>query len=283
MPRRVIRTILLGMLGGAASAHAKGLLTLEPQGPIAGRERELIIITLGLMLLVVIPVFVMTTWFAWHYRAGNARATYAPEWSSHRVDLVIWLVPTLIVAVLATLTWVYTHRLNPYKPIASTAAPLEVQVVALDWKWLFIYPQQDIATVNRLVIPAGRPVSFDITSDSVMNSFFIPQLGGQVYAMAGMTTQLHLLADRPGTYFGENTQYSGRGFPYQNFTVVAKPQSGFDSWTDKVKQQDSSLTWRGFETLARPSVREPPHNFGEVEAGLFERIIGQFKPPGTDT
>jgi cytochrome o ubiquinol oxidase subunit 2 len=282
-PSLAIRGHLLGLLAVVTNAHAGGLLTLDPQGPIAGRERELIIITIGLMLLVVIPVFAMTTWFAWRYRAGNTRAVYAPEWSSFRVDLVIWLVPTLIVAVLATLTWIYTHRLNPYKPIDSTVAPLEVKVVALDWKWLFIYPQQGIATVNRLVIPTGRPVSFDITSDTVMNSFFIPQLGGQVYAMAGMTTQLHLLADRPGTYFGENTQYSGRGFPYQNFTVVAKSQHAFNDWTHKVKQQASSLTWSGFETLAQPSMREPARDFGNVESGLFERILGQFSATQTHT
>jgi cytochrome o ubiquinol oxidase subunit II len=282
-PSLAIRALLLGLLVAVTSAHADGLLTLEPQGPIADRERELIMVTFGLMLLVVIPVFAMTTWFAWRYRAGNTRAVYSPEWSSFRVDLVVWLVPTLIVAVLATLTWIYTHRLNPYKPIDTTVAPLEVKVVALDWKWLFIYPQQGIATVNRLVIPTGRPVSFDITSDTVMNSFFIPQLGGQVYAMAGMTTQLHLLSDRPGTYFGENTQYSGRGFPYQNFTVVAKSQHAFDSWTDKVKQQAPSLSWSGFETLAQPSVREPVRYFGNVESGLFERIIEQFRATQTHT
>ncbi|MEJ2592532.1 MAG: ubiquinol oxidase subunit II [Candidatus Thiodiazotropha sp.] len=276
MTSPIVRVFLLCLIGVATSAHAGDLLTLEPRGPIAGHERDLIVITLSLMLLVVIPVFAMTTWFAWHYRAGNAEATYAPEWTSHRVDLVIWLVPTLIVAVLATLTWDYTHRLNPYKPIAAATAPLDVQVVALDWKWLFIYPQQGIATVNRLVIPSGRPVTFDITSDTVMNAFFIPQLGGQIYAMAGMRTQLNLLADKPGKYFGENTQYSGRGFPYQTFTVEAKPQQGFDRWVKQQQSQHTALNWDGFKTLAKPSVNDPVRTFGKVDAGLFDRIMAQY-------
>ncbi|MCP5304739.1 MAG: ubiquinol oxidase subunit II [Chromatiaceae bacterium] len=260
----------------AGACMAADLVDVDPSGPIALRERDLMLVAFGLMLIVLIPVFTMTAWFAWRYRATNIQANYAPDWSSTRLDVIVWLVPAAIVAVLAWLTWTSTHRLNPYKPIESDIPPLSIQVVALDWKWLFIYPQQGIATVNQLVIPVGRPVSFDITSNTVMNSFFIPQLGGQVYAMAGMRTELHLLADRPGTVFGENTQYSGRGFPYQHFEVTAKPAAEFDAWINDVKKRGGSLTQVHFETLARPSIREPVHWFGSVENGLFKHIINQF-------
>jgi cytochrome o ubiquinol oxidase subunit 2 len=202
-----------------------------------------------------------------------------PKWSSVALHVLAWLVPAAIVGVLAVMTWTYTHRLDPYKPLATAGAPLEVQVVALDWKWLFIYPQQGVATVNLLVIPVGRPVSFDITSDTVMNAFFIPQLGGQVYAMAGMRTELHLLADRAGTYFGENTQYNGRGFPYQNFEVLARPQADFDIWVSEVKQQGRSLHWPDFQALQQPSVRVSAQTYKAVDDGLFERIIRSHRAP----
>jgi cytochrome o ubiquinol oxidase subunit 2 len=266
----------LGLLLFAASARAGGLLDLDPQGPIAGSERELLLIALGLMLVVLIPVFVMPIWFAWWYRASNTQATYMPEWTSVRLDRVVWILPALIVAALATLAWTYTHRLDPYKPIDSNVAPLKVQVVALNWKWLFIYPKQGIATVNKLVIPVHRPVSFDITSDTVMNAFFIPQLGGQIFAMAGMRTKLHLLAERTGTFFGENTQYSGRGFPYQHFEVLAEPQARFDAWIKAVKQQGESLSWANYQALQQPGIKVPVRNYAAVDEGLFDRIIGKY-------
>jgi cytochrome o ubiquinol oxidase subunit 2 len=220
----------------------------------------------------------MTAWFAWHYRAGNERATYMPKWESVGLDVVVWLVPAVIVLILGVLTWNYTHSLNPYKPLPADAKPLKVQVVALDWKWLFIYPEQGVASVNQLVIPTGRPVNFDITADTVMNSFFIPQLGGQIYAMAGMRTKLNLQADRPGTFFGENTQYSGRGFPFQSFEVQAKPQKGFDAWVHKVKRQDKDLDWSRYQALEKPSMRDPVRHYATVDHGLFQRIMAKYMP-----
>ena len=277
-PSRAFLIVGLLSLTFALSAHAGGLMELDPQGPVAGQERNLILITTGLMLIVLIPVFGMTLWFAWRYRAGNEKAVYMPKWDSAKVDVVVWLIPAAIVLVLAVLTWIYTHSLNPYKPIASDAKPLKVQVVALDWKWLFIYPEQGVASVNQLVIPTNRPVAFDITSDTVMNSFFIPQLGSQIYAMAGMRTELHLLADRPGTFFGENTQYSGRGFPFQNFEVQARPEQGFDAWVRSVKQQNKDLDWSRYQALHKPSVRDPVRHYAAVDKGLFNRIMAKYMP-----
>jgi len=286
MPQsRHYRLFIIAFVATAALASgcsAADLLDLEPEGPIASKERTLLLATFGLMLLVLIPILVMTLGFAWNFRASNTNATYAPKWeSSIRIELAVWLIPAAIVAVLAALTWIYTHRLNPYKPLDPGIASLEVQVIALDWKWLFIYPKLDIATVNRIAVPVDMPVSFAITSDTVMNSFFIPQLGGQIYAMAGMQTELHLLADKPGTYFGENTQYSGRGFPYQHFDVLAMTRGDFNGWVAKVKQSPNRLEAIQFQTLERPSVRHPVTFYGSVAPGLFDQVIHKFSSATT--
>lgn len=259
-----------------------GMLDLEPAGPVARTIDELLGITGGLMLLVLIPVFVMTVWFAWRYRASNRKARYEPDWKgSTRIEWVIWTVPALIVLILAGLTWVYTHELNPYKPLPAEASvkPLEIQVVALDWKWLFIYPEQQVASINEVALPVNRPVDFHITSATVMNSFFIPRLGGQIYAMAGMETRLHLLANKPGQYFGENTQYSGRGFPYQNFTALALPDRDFNTWVSKAKQSGKTLDMPRFEQLTQPTARDPVSYYAGVTPGLFKQVMMQFDGP----
>src|SRR5258707_7664185 len=188
-------------------------VVLNPKGPIADAERGLLIDAFSVMLIVVVPVIVMAILFAWRYRASNRDARYEPTWAySARIDAVVWLVPALIVIAVGVLLWRSTHKLDPYREIASSTPPLDVQVVAQDWKWLFIYPEQGIAVVNQLAFPSGRPVSLRITSDTVMNSFYIPALGGQIYAMAGMQTRLPLLADAPGRVPGRNLQYRGSGF-----------------------------------------------------------------------
>lgn len=258
------------------------LLTLDPAGPVTHSIDELFWITGGLMLLVLVPVLVMTVWFAWRYRASNRTARYDPEWEgSSKIEWVIWLVPALIVITLAGLTWVYTHHLDPYKPLSAEAGvkPLEIDVIALDWKWLFIYPQQQVASINELALPVNRPVDFHITSATVMNSFFIPRLGGQIYAMAGMETRLHLLADKPGQYFGENTQYSGRGFPFQHFTALALPQADFDTWISKTRQSGQTLDMPRFEQLTQPTAREPVSYYAQVTPGLFKQVMMQFDGP----
>ncbi len=266
-------TLLILIMYISACSH-DNLLDLEAAGPVTRTIDELIWITVSLMLLVLVPVFVMTAWFAWKYRASNVKATYAPNWdASTKIEWVVWLFPALIIVILATLTWISTHRLAPYQPLPSSAKPLEIQVIALDWKWLFIYPKQNVAAVNELAFPVNRPVDFRITSNTVMNSFFIPRLGGQIYAMAGMETQLYLMANKPGSYFGENTQYSGRGFPYQNFVARATTEQAFEAWVKKARRSQQKLDLEGFNQLARPSVRDPVCYYAAVEPGLFNQVI----------
>lgn len=247
------------------------------RGPVAADEWQLMQTTLLLMLVVLIPVFVLAVWIPWHYRAGNTNAHYAPDWAhSHALDLVVWLVPTAIVVALGVLTWQSTHRLDPYKPVGGAARPLPVQVVALDWNWLFIYPQQHIATVNKLVIPSGRPVDFDITSATVMDSFFIPRLGSQVYAMPGMTTRLNLEASRPGRYVGRNTQYSGRGFSDQRFRVIASSAKDFSHWIRQVRDGAPAMSESKLAYLLKAHASHPVESFGRVPDGLFARLRGRF-------
>lgn len=266
----------------ASATNMASLLDLNPAGPVTHSIDELFWITGGLMLLVLIPVFVMTVWFAWRYRAANRKARYEPDWEgSAKIEWVIWTVPALIVLILAGLTWVYTHQLDPYKPLPAEASvkPLEIDVVALDWKWLFIYPEQQVASINELAMPVNRPVDFHITSATVMNSFFIPRLAGQIYAMAGMETRLHLMADKPGRYFGENTQYSGRGFPYQNFTALALPQTEFDAWLSRARQSGKTLDMDTFKQLTQPTARDPVSYYAGVTPGLFMKVMMQFDGP----
>jgi cytochrome o ubiquinol oxidase subunit 2 len=250
---------------------------LDPKGPIALAERDLLFTAVALMLIVIIPVFVLAFWFTWRYRASNGNARYDPDWSySARIDAVIWLVPALIVMALGVLLWTNTHKLDPFKRLESEAPPLEVEVVAQDWKWLFIYPAQEIAVVNQLVFPSQTPLSLKITSDTVMNSFFIPALGGQIYAMAGMETRLNLLADAPGRFLGQNTQYSGSGFSDQHFEAIAASQEDFDAWVAKVKQSPGRLDAAAYRALAMPSSKHPVTYYSAVERDLFHRIIAGY-------
>ncbi|NDU86418.1 MAG: ubiquinol oxidase subunit II [Ferrovum sp.] len=252
---------------------------LTPKGYIASHEKTLILTALGLMLLVVVPVILMTVIFAWKYRATNAHADYDPEWDhSTRIEVVIWLVPTVIVAILGTLVWTSSHALSPYRPLASSQPPLKIQVVAMDWKWLFIYPAQKVATVNQLVIPAGVPVDFIITSDAVMSSFFIPQLGGQIYAMAGMTTHLHLIADEPGVFQGYNTQFSGQGFSGMHFETVATSQDSYNQWITQIREQGKVLDRPAFKTLELPTKNEDPQQYSLAIPDLFDSIVTSFSP-----
>jgi cytochrome o ubiquinol oxidase subunit II len=276
--QKTVGLLVLGTSMLLTACSPSGYLLLEPRGPIGLSERNLILTTIGLMLIVVIPVFVMTFWFAWKYRASNTHAVYMPRWSfSGRIEALVWLVPTIIVTILGVLAWISSHNLNPYKPIDTAVSPLRIEVIALDWKWLFIYPDQGIATVNQLVIPVNVPVAFEITSDTVMNSFFIPRLGGQIYAMAGMETSLHLMADKPGSYFGENTQYSGLGFPYQHFEAVAKPRRGFEKWIKEMKKSPRVLDEKSYSELARPSVRNPVTYYSSVKPRLFEDVMAKYR------
>ncbi len=276
--------VLLAAFAAGGSSHALELIELEPSGPIAREIDRLFWTTVVLMSLVLIPVFVMTAWFAWKYRATNSQADYAPEWErSFALECLVWLVPGLIISVLACMTWLYSHRLDPYKPLSADEPPLEIQVVALDWKWLFIYPQQNIASVNELLFPVDRPIDFRLTSATVMNSFFIPRLGGQIYAMAGMETRLHLIADMPGRYLGENTQFSGRGFPRQKFVAVASNAAEFAAWVERVKRSPVSLDRQRFDALAKARISQAVSHYASVIPGLFERLVAEFKTAAADS
>lgn len=270
-------------LGGCS---AKNVPVLFPGGPVAATERDLLFTAAALMLIVVVPVFVMAAAFAIRYRASNRNARYTPDWSySERIDVVVWLVPFAIIVVLAWLVWVYTHRLDPYKRLAAGTPPLQVEVVSLDWKWLFIYPRQDIATVNELVLPQGRQISLRLTSDTVMNSFYVPALAGQIFTMAGMQTRLHLIANVPGRYRGRNTQYSGRGFAKQHFAVRVLPKAGFDAWLKMARQAPNKLDAATYKKLEKPTAEVPVTRYSAVEPHLFAKIIEKYtgQPPAPRT
>ncbi|WP_459615886.1 ubiquinol oxidase subunit II [Bordetella sp. 2513F-2] len=247
---------------------------LSPKGDIGQQEKQLILIALGLMLIVVVPVIVMTLWFAWKYRASNTSATYAPRWShSTAIEVVVWTVPCIIVAILAVLTWKSSHALDPYKPIEADAKPVTIEVVSLDWKWLFIYPEQGIATVNEIAFPVDAPVEFRITSGSVMNAFFIPQLGSMIYSMAGMETKLHLIAREAGTYAGLSANYSGGGFSGMRFKAIATTQEGFDAWIQKAKDSNNPLTPEAYAQLEKPSEHTPVAYYSTTPPSMFDFIM----------
>jgi cytochrome o ubiquinol oxidase subunit 2 len=267
----VLTLAVTSLLGGCHAA------LLDPAGRVAADEKSLIIVSTLLMLIVVIPVILLTLYFAWKYRASNTSAEYAPNWSySHRVEAVVWAVPIAIVLVLGILTWKTTHELDPFRPLESKAKPMTIEVVALDWKWLFIYPEQHIATINEIHIPAGTPVNFKITSDTVMNVFFIPRLGSQIYAMAGMQTQVNLIADRPGVYEGLSTNFSGAGFPDMQFTATAESAGEFDAWVGKVKASGNKLGLDNYADLAKPSQKDPVKYFASVEPMLFPAVLDKY-------
>lgn len=250
---------------------------LDPKGQVGVDEKYLIIISTLLMLLVVIPVIVMTLYFAWKYREGREHEIYAPKWAhSGKIETIIWLVPVAIIVILGAITWRSTHALDPYKPLAHERDPLTVQVVSLNWKWLFIYPEQGVASVNELVLPTDVPVQFKITSESTMNSFFIPQLGSQIYSMAGMETRLNLIANEPGSYEGFSANYSGAGFSDMQFEAVATDEAGFEKWVASLKRESPALTGKRYAELAKPSENHPVEHFGRVSDGLFHRIIDKY-------
>jgi cytochrome o ubiquinol oxidase subunit 2 len=264
---------------------------LDPAGDIALQQRDIIYISTALMLLIIVPVMALTVIFAWRYRAKNKDATYDPDFDhSTALELVIWSAPLLIIICLGALTWWSTHLLDPFRPLNRISAekpidpkvrPLVVQVVSLDWKWLFIYPEQGIATVNELALPVDRPVRFDLTSTNMMNTFYAPTLAGMIYTMPGMRSTLHAVLNRPGQYTGMSANYSGAGFSYMNFKLNGVDQRGFDDWVRRVKGSGTALDTARFIELEKPSERVPPMYFGGVERDLFDRVYNRCVRPGT--
>jgi cytochrome o ubiquinol oxidase subunit 2 len=266
--------IVTASLGGCSDG------VLAPKGPIAAAERQILFNSLGIMLAIVVPTILATLGVAYWFRASNKRARYLPDFNySGRLELLVWSIPAMTVLLVGGVAWVGAHDLDPRKPIASTVKPISIRVISLDWKWLFIYPEQGISSVNQLTIPVGTPVRFELTSSSVMNSFFVPQLGSQIYTMPGMVTRLHLQADHSGTYRGLSAQYSGSGFSAMRFTVDAVPSEQFARWIDATRNSGPTLDTLTYAELAKPSEAVAPFTYRSVAPGLFERIVSSVMEP----
>jgi len=263
---------------------------LSPAGDLAVRQRDIIIISTCLMLLIIVPVIALTLLFAWRYRASNTEAAYEPDWDhSTQLELLIWSAPLLIIIALGALTWVSTHKLDPFRPLArldeerevpTGTVPLTVEVVAMDWKWLFVYPELGIATVNELAAPVDQPIRFRITATSVMNSFFVPALAGQIYAMPGMETKLHAVINRPGVYEGFSANYSGAGFSGMRFTFHGMSGADFEQWVKQVRSGGGALSRAAYLKLEQPSEREPVRHYASVDKDLYDAIVNRCVEAG---
>ncbi len=281
--RRSIRGLLLA--GAALPLAGCNTLLLNAPGDVAAQQGNLIVVSTLLMLLIIVPVIGLTLFFAWRYRASNKEATYTPDWDhSTQLELAIWAAPLLIIIALGALTWVSTHTLDPYRPVERIAAgrplpaetkPLVIEVVALDWKWLFLYPEQDIAMVNEVAIPVDRPVQFKITGTTVMNSFYIPALAGQIYAMPGMQTQLHAVMGESGVYEGFSANYSGAGFSGMRFKLHGLDDAAFGQWIAKARGSREALSREAYLQLEKPSEKDAPRAFGDVAPGLYQAILNR--------
>jgi cytochrome o ubiquinol oxidase subunit II len=281
--RRLLQAVALLMVAGLLSGC--DLLVLDPAGDIAARQGDLIVVATLLMLIVIVPVIALTFWFAWRYRASNRTATYTPDWDhSTQLELVIWGVPLLIIIALGAVTWISTHLLDPYRPLDRIAAgrplpadtkPLEIQVVALDWKWLFVYPEQGIASVNEVAVPVDRPVHFRITASSVMNTFYVPALAGMIYGMPGMESNLNAVINAPGEYEGFSANYSGAGFSHMRFKFHGMADADFARWVQGVRGGDGALTRAAYLELEKPSKRDAVRHFASVDKGLYDAILNR--------
>ncbi|WP_426196408.1 ubiquinol oxidase subunit II [Massilia sp. DWR3-1-1] len=285
LARRALLLLPLSLLS------ACNTIVMNPAGDIANQQADLIVVSTLLMSLIIVPVIALIIIFAWRYRRSNTSAPYKPEWDhSTRLELVIWGAPLLIIIALGLITWISTHLLDPYRPlhrldaqrpIAANTKVLEVQVVALDWKWLFIYPELGIATVNELATPIDVPVRFKITASTVMNSFYIPAMAGQIYAMPSMQTTLNAVMNKPGVYDGFSANYSGAGFSNMRFKLHSMDQAGFDAWVAKVKSEASPLDRATYLALEKPTVKDAVRHFNSVETNLFDAVVNRCVEPGS--
>lgn len=275
----VLLTIICA-LGTWLLLQDKNIAVLNPQGTIAAQQKDLIVFTSILSLVVVVPVFVMLGLFTWKYREGNTKAIYTPDADGNRwLELLWWGIPVVIIGILGYVTIKSTHELDPYKPLVSNVAPLKVQVVALQWKWLFLYPDQEVASVNELRIPVGTPVNFEITADAPMSAFWIPNLGTQTYAMTGMTAKLSLMADKAGSYRGSNSNINGKGYADMDFQAIAMPtRADFDKWADtlSLNKAHEHLEWTSYKELAKPAIIEKPQYFHLHDTDLYSKIVEQY-------
>jgi len=268
----------LNTLRGAWTCR-EGLL--DPQGPVSATEVSILVDASAIMLAIVVPTILATCVFAWWFRASNARAKYRPKFTySGRIELVVWSIPLMVILLLGGVSWIGSHQLDPATPLESAIAPLEIEVVSLDWKWLFLYPDQGIASVNRLVVPAGTPIHFKLTSASVLSSFFVPQLGSMIYTMNGMTTQLNLLADGPGEFRGLSSHFNGDGFYGMHFILSAVSPAQFAAWVAQTREAGPVLDAAAYRILSRQSLDVAPFTYRAAQAGLFRDIVLQTLPPG---
>jgi cytochrome o ubiquinol oxidase subunit 2 len=271
MHARSLRAISMTSAAMLLASCNEGVL--DPRGPVGKAERIILYDSTAIMLAVVIPVIVLTLVFAWWFRARNSRARYRPDWEySGRIEMIIWSIPALVILFLGGIAWTGSHDLDPPVSLQESTAPLDIEVISLDWRWLFIYPHEGIASLNRLVVPAGVPIRFRLTSTTVMNSFFVPQLGSQIYAMPNMVTRLNLQADQAGTFEGLSAQFSGDGFSDMRFDLVSSEAEAFKEWVNTTKTQGGVLDANTFEELSRPAKAEGVQTYAQVSEGLFDRI-----------
>ncbi|QPF73591.1 ubiquinol oxidase subunit II [Roseateles sp. DAIF2] len=273
------------LLAGLLPLAGCNMVVMKPSGDIAVQQADLIITSTLLMLVIIVPVIALTILFAWRYRQANKSAAYEPDWDhSTRLELVIWGAPLLIIIALGAITWISTHKLDPYRPldridaerpVPADVQPLIVEVVALDWKWLFLYPQQGIATVNELAAPVDRPIQFKLTSSTVMNAFYVPALAGMIYAMPGMETKLHAVINKVGVYDGFSSNFSGDGFSHMRFKFHGMSESDFASWVERSKAEGSQLTRADYLALEKPSGKEPVRRYASVANGLYDAIVNR--------
>lgn len=277
---KILISICVGIIvvGIAGFLLSKGdMSVLNTQGLIANKQRDLILFTVILSLVVVVPVFALLAVIAWRFRASNTKAKYRPEWDhSHALEFIWWGLPFFIIVILSVVIWTSSHALDPYKPLESDKKPVIVQVVALQWKWLFIYPELGVASVNEVNFPIDTPVNFKITADAPMNSFWIPSLGGQVYAMSGMSTKLHLMAENVGDYKGVSANISGKGFAGMKFVAHAQTDKGFDAWLRSAKQSDKKLSEATYEELVKPTENVPVATYVLAEPDLYDTIVNKY-------
>lgn len=270
---------LVSAVESGAGTIAGGVLS--PAGPVGAAERVILLNSLAIMLVIVVPTLIAAVAFAWWFRASNTRARHLPDWAySGRIELIVWSIPTLVILFLGGVIWIGTHNLDPARPPGTQPAVLDIQVISLDWKWLFIYPRERIATVNYLVVPTGAPFRLSLTSGSVMNVFFVPRLGSMIYTMNGMVTQLHLQADRAGQYPGQSAQFSGEGFSDMRFVVRAVSPSDFTSWASGAHANRARLDRSAYAELSKPRANVASMTFGDVESGLFDAVVSQQIAPG---
>jgi cytochrome o ubiquinol oxidase subunit 2 len=287
IPKTLRRGLIFAPLAALAGCNT---VVLNPSGDVAAQEAHLIIVSVALMLLIIVPVFVLIVWFAFKYRASNTEAAYEPDWDhSTKLELVIWGAPLLIIIVLGLVTWISTHKLDPYRPldriaegrpVPASTKPLVVQVVAMDWKWLFIYPEQGIATVNELVVPVDVPVRFKVSATSVMNAFYVPEMAGMVYAMPGMEITLNAVQNKPVQSFGISSNYSGAGYSDMKFGYRGVPQGDFDGWVQSVKAAGGNLDRANYLTLEKPSIKEPVRRYAAVDGDMYYRILNRCVADG---